>query len=580
VSDGADRTLASTLLHLLGDENWAGLRARMRQTTFERGDVIVSQGTLEPPFHVIVDGVASVVASSPRGEERELGRLGFGECIGEMSLLTGEPASASVVALGSVTTYSATPGELANLAELRSRLIESLSAILAARLKDANDRLLRLHAARTHIICCSAPDVPALAHLPDAIARTTGGSVLVLPLTGETHGIEQSPHVAVRPVDAADRATLPMLMHRASGDFDHILLLADERDVHQYAAEATSLLHVVRIEGGSAAASGHQSSGPLIAICDEEPTRPVLRRLSDDLGRPVVATVPAASRAAGPHDPVSYLARVLTNRRVGLALGAGAAKGLAHLGVLRALEEMDVPIDVVAGCSIGAPIAAGVAARMDRDELTARVIAAAARAVRPAFPLHSFLSNAGVKEEIRRLAEDRCIEDLDRPLGVVAVDLFRRSEVTFTSGLVWPRLVASMAIPGIYPPSPGLGSYLVDGGVLTPVPVRQCRELGAGIVIGVRLTGRGTSPRESLDFKPAKPLAIETIMRTFEIMLNRISEASSEHTDVPIDVLVEGDGGVRDFRRGDEISEVGYQAAIAATPALTEALPYLKAAAR
>ena len=165
---------------------------------------------------------------------------------------------------------------------------------------------------------------------------------------------------------------------------------------------------------------------------------------------------------------------------------------------------------------------------------------------------------------------------LTSPLAIVAVDIFRRAEVTFTSGLVWPRIVASTAIPGVYPATAAMGSYLVDGGILTPVPARQCRELGADIVIGVRLTATRTSPRERLDRQPGKPLAVEAMIRAFEIMQNRISEISHEPSDVTIEVSVEGTGGLRDFKRGPEIAQVGRQATRAAAGALSEAIPYLK----
>jgi NTE family protein len=319
----------------------------------------------------------------------------------------------------------------------------------------------------------------------------------------------------------------------------------------------------------------------VVVVADEDWTQPAIRRSTEACGRQVIAVVPASSSGNGASGgaAMSRLARTMTGRQVGLALGAGAAKGLAHLGVLRALAEMQVPIDVVSGCSIGSAIAAGVAARMDLEELTELTTHAAGRAIRPTLPLRSFMSNAGVREELKRLAEERRIEDLDLPLAVVATDLYRRSEVTFTTGLIWPRLLASMAIPGVYPPSAALGSWLVDGGVLSPVPVQQCRALGAGIVIGVRLTATRTSPRERLERKPSMPLAIETIMRTFEIMLNRISEVSHEQADINIEVCVDGDGGVRDFKRATDIAELGYRATMGAAASLTSAMPYVRATA-
>jgi len=389
----------------------------------------------------------------------------------------------------------------------------------------------------------------------------------------------QTENVTVRLMDDAEAANLPALLQRMAHDFDEIVLLGGEEAFHPIAPDAASMLHVAREAEGAFVHSQHESGGQVIVISQERWTQPKLQQLTARLGRPVVAVLPPDAAASDAPAPVAKLARVMTHRQVGLALGAGAAKGLAHMGVLRALDELAVPIDVVAGCSIGSAVAAGIAVGMTADELMETTARVASRAVRPTLPLRSFLSNRGIKDELKHLSGERRIEDLDLPLAVVATDLFRRTAVTFTSGLLWPRLLASMAIPGVYPPSAALGSYLVDGGVLHPVPVRQCRELGAGVVIGVRLTGSRTSPRTSLDKKPQRPFAIETIMRSMEIMVNRLSEVSHENADVNIEVCVDGGGGVRDFKRGDEIAGVGYRAVMAAAPALAEAMPYINAAA-
>jgi NTE family protein len=288
--------------------------------------------------------------------------------------------------------------------------------------------------------------------------------------------------------------------------------------------------------------------------------------------------IPADGGASGPRDPVARAARTITGRRVGLALGAGAARGLAHIGVLQAIDELGIDIDVISGCSIGSAIAAAYAAGYHAEDLHENVARVASRALRPTLPLHSFLSNRGIRDELERLGQNRRFEDLDVPLAIPAVDIFRRCEVTFTTGLVWPRILASMAIPGIYPPLRAGDTYLVDGSVLTPVPVRQCRDLGAGVVIGVRLTGARTSPRDQLDFDPSRPLAADTITRCFEIMNNRLSELSRDESDVSIEVMLER-GGLRDFDRAREYADAGYAATLASRDALAAVLPYVGAAA-
>ena len=572
-----------SLEHLLPAEDWRALQDSMNQEAFAPGEHLVHQGALEPPFYIIREGVASVVAQGPNGDLRELGRIGAGECVGEMSLLTGDPASADVVALTPVRVYSASQAKLASLDDLRSRVIEALSAILAARLKQANERLLTLSSATSHVITCDGGGLDALRGLPAAIADVVDGRVLVLLIGAHAAtAVESSERVDVRAVGADEAADLSRILHRASHEYAEILIFTNEPALPYMNVDPTKMVFVAHERELRRLPADVPMTARIAVIGDESWTQPGLRRLSDQCGRQVVAVTPAHGSSNGNvpsgAEPIARLARTLTGRQVGLALGSGAAKGLAHLGVLRALTEINVPIDIVSGCSIGAAIAAGVAARMDLDELTELTTKAAGRAIRPTLPLRSFLSNAGVRDELKRLAEERRIEDLDLPLAVVATDLFRRSEVTFTTGLIWPRLVASMAIPGAYPPSAALGSYLVDGGVLNPGPVQQCRDLGAGVVIGVRLTATRTSPRERLDFKPKMPLAVETIMRTFEIMLNRISEVSHEHADVNVEVCVDGGGGVRDFKRAEEIAELGYRATMAAAASLTSAMPYVKAA--
>jgi NTE family protein len=574
-----DRTLVSTLLHLLSEEEWASLRALMASHSYAPGDIIVEQGTLEPALHVILDGVASVVARTPQGQQREIGRLGYGECAGEMSLLTGEPASADVVAVTAVTAYAITATRVAQLGELRTRLIEALSAIVAARLKHANDRLLALRAARVHLICCEPADVAALAPLPVAMARSAQGRVLALIAGEDLANASQAERiqgsgVTVQTLDDAHQLSLPRLLHGAAHEFDQIVLLGAEQAFHEIAPDASSLLHVTRETDRAFTRPVHATSGQFVVVGDRPWTRPSLRDLTTRLGHPIVAVLPADG-ATSESGAVAKLARTLTGRQVGLALGAGAAKGLAHLGVLRAIEELGITVDVISGCSIGAAIASGWAAGLSVDELAEATERIASRALRPTRPLRSFLSNRGIKDELKVVAGERRIEDLDIPLALVATDLFRRSEVTFTSGRLWPRILASMALPGVYPPMAAMGSYLVDGAVLNPVPVKQCRDLGAGVVVGVRLTGRSTSPRDELDAKPARPLAIETLLRTFEIMNNRISEMSNVQADVTVEICVEG-GGIRDFKRGTSIADEGYRATMEARAALSQAMPYVQ----
>jgi len=564
----------STLIDAIGDEVWNELRAHMQRRAFAPGETLVEQGTLEPDFHIIIEGTAGVEASGPQGQRRSLGTLGPGESVGDMALLTGDPASADVIARSPLVSFSLAPGRLAELEHVRHRVIEALALLLAARLRTANQRLLAQHAAIRHAIYATNEALPALRRLPAEIARTVDARVLVLTMGEPAVPFAPSPMVERRSVDADDRGAIARMLDHVSLEYDQILLFAPPSfDAHELDC-GTSADVVLERDTASPAHAGALR----IVVGERQWVQGQLRALSERLQRPIAGVIPPDGGSPGHRDPTAKLARLLTGKRLGVALGAGAAKGLAHLGVLRAIEDMQIDVDMISGCSIGSAIAAGYAAGYNMAELPDVVARVAARALRPTLPLHSFLSNRGIREELERLGQGRRFEDLDLPLAIPAVDIFRRCEVTFTSGLVWPRILASMAIPGIYPPLRAGDSYLVDGSVLNPVPVRQCRDMGAGVVIGVRLTGSRTSPRDHLDFEPSRPLAADTVTRCFEIMHNRLSELSRGDADATIEVLLEK-GGLRDFDRAGEYAEIGYAAAMAARPTLAEVIPYVQAAA-
>ncbi|MBI2724092.1 MAG: patatin-like phospholipase family protein, partial [Chloroflexi bacterium] len=511
-------------------------------------------------------------ARGTTGERRELGTLGPGEAIGDMSLLTGEPASADVVAATRVRTWSISPAKLATMGDLRNRVIEALASVLAGRLRRANERLLATYAAKVHALTLRAEDLPLIARLPGVLRRVADAPVLVITVgASNVEALGGADGVAVRQLSLAEADQLPRILKAVQHEYDQVLVLATP-DLGLESVRVDSRLALVREH---AAPLPPGTSG--IAVTSRPWTQPNLRNLSQASGSHVIAVVPHQPPPPGRGDVIAKLARVIAGKQVGLALGAGAAKGFAHIGVLRAFEEVGIDIDMITGCSIGSAIAAGYAAGYSVSELSQVADRIAARAVRPTLPLHSFLSSRGLREELEKVGRGRRFEDLDIPLAIPATDLYRRCEVTFTTGLVWPRILASMSIPGIYPALRGPDSYLVDGGVLNPVPSRQCREMGAGVVIGIRLTARNTSPRDDLDASPSRPFAAENILRCLEIMHNRLSELSRNEADVSIDICLER-GGLRDFNLSAEIIRTGYEETMAARASLEQAMPYVRQA--
>lgn len=182
--------------------------------------------------------------------------------------------------------------------------------------------------------------------------------------------------------------------------------------------------------------------------------------------------------------------------KIGLALGSGAARGWAHIGIIQALEELGVQIDVVAGCSIGAYV--GAAYTSGKLEPLAEWASSLTEwQVLGLMGVGIHKGGLASGHKVFKALEDQFCEsefaDLAKPLAVVATDLYSGKEVSFQSGSILSAVRASCAIPALFPPSAYNGRWLVDGAVVNPVPVNLCRQMGADFVFAVNL---------SADFRP------------------------------------------------------------------------------
>jgi NTE family protein len=192
-------------------------------------------------------------------------------------------------------------------------------------------------------------------------------------------------------------------------------------------------------------------------------------------------------------------------RRVGLALGSGAARGWAHIGVLRALAELGWEPAWVAGSSMGAFVAAAYAVgRLDTLEAFARGLdnREVMAYLDVAMPVRGLLEGDRITRLFRTLLGTGDLERTRVPLTLIATDLATGSEVRLRRGSVAEAVRASIAVPGIFAPAVLEGRYLVDGGLVNPVPVDAARELGAHRVIAVDLN-HGTMACDWCD--PARP---------------------------------------------------------------------------
>jgi NTE family protein len=282
--------------------------------------------------------------------------------------------------------------------------------------------------------------------------------------------------------------------------------------------------------------------------------------------------------------PRSASAGTIWGMQVGLSLGSGGAKGYAHIGVIRALEEAGVRIDLINGSSIGSIVGGAYALYRDVNvivELVERLV----RTMNVDFfnlfryegGRHSYLqnwllnafcdlsvlresvlSNRTNERALSFLFEDHTFADTKIPFGAVACDLLAGESVIIEAGGLADGILPSIAIPGIFPPIARDGRLLVDGGVLAEVPVRQLRERGATFVIASRLHP---------DVPPPCHSGFALLTLTDGLKERRLCEWTLEEVDAVIDVALPGIDASR-FDSYKRAIEMGYDAARAAMPRL------------
>jgi len=239
--------------------------------------------------------------------------------------------------------------------------------------------------------------------------------------------------------------------------------------------------------------------------------------------------------------------------KIGLALGSGGARGFSHLGVIKVLVEHGIPIDYIAGSSMGSLVACFYGAGIDMDRLY-KLSTAFKRKYYLDFtvPKMGFIAGKRVKELIRVFTKGKRIEELMIPVSVVATDLMTGEKVIFRSGPIAEAVRASISIPGIFVPEKQNGRLLVDGGVVDRVPVSVVKEMGADIVIAVDVSRVKTNADISTIY--------DVIMQSLDIMQMELVEYRQIASDIMIRPRVE-EYSSRAFTNIDEMIQKGEEEA-------------------
>ena len=258
---------------------------------------------------------------------------------------------------------------------------------------------------------------------------------------------------------------------------------------------------------------------------------------------------------AAPPPPATAPPKAPKPPRIGLALGGGAARGFAHIGVIQVLEEAGIRPDLVVGTSAGSLVAALYAAGRSGAELARVALLMDESAITDwSVPGRGMIRGEALARYVREQTGGRSIEQLPLPLGIVATDLDSGSALLFQRGDVGMAVRASSAVPAIFQPVRIGNREYVDGGLVAPVPVRFARQMGAELVIAVDISAPPDGNATSDPFN--------MLLQTFAIMGKSISQFELKDADVVLRPRLLGVSSA-DFTARKRAIESGREAALA-----------------
>ncbi|MGE5169247.1 MAG: cyclic nucleotide-binding domain-containing protein [Rudaea sp.] len=583
--------LLTELFGHLEDKVLREIEGRLEWTHLPSGEILFREGDAGEDIYIVVNGRLRVTTSDGDGHERLLEEVGRGGAVGEVALLTGEPRSASIRAIRDTHLLRLTRAAFDELLDRHPRAMMQVVRSAAWRLRQTAQRAVRESPPRTFALVPATADVPlgTLGRRLADMLRAFGSTALIG--SADVDRMLNSPDIARSREGSVVYEALTAWLGGQEREHAALVLQADPQWnawTRRCIAEADRVLIVAN-------ASGDQEPGEIerAASAQRADGRTELVLLHPDTtARPSRTFAWLAPRPGTTHHHVRLgndvdlrrLARRVSGRAIGLVLGGGGARGFAHIGTLRALAEAGITVDVVGGTSIGALIAAAVAADIPAEEMEslAGTFASPRLLLDRTLPVAALMTGGKVTALYRRMFGELAIEDLWTPYFGVSSGLSRATAIVHRRGPVWRAVRASTAIPAIFPPLLGEDDEVhVDGGVMNNMPLDVMRALCAGgTVIGVnpmpthdRLRSYRFGPSLSgwqalmgrlrlFGSRIRAPSILGTVMRATEInSANRMRQASFREL---ADLLIEppvGDFPILAFDRYAPIIDIGYREA-------------------
>lgn len=581
-------TVLADLFGIQDTELLTWLRGELEWICLDHGDVLFREGDPGEAMYILLSGRLRVTVSSSDHGQRVVGEVSTGEIVGELGLLSGEPRSASAHAIRETHLARMTLPVFLRLAERHPEATMRLARLIIQRQQRSLDsRQPKPVRALTLALVPASGDVSLLS-FADELARCL-----------ELHG----------PVLALDSARLDSALGKpgaAQAESNHPTGLIVSAWLSQQESRLRYLLYVADPDWSPWTERCVRQADRLVLLGDAQAgPEPGLveqaingRNLS--VRQELVLLHPSGARQPsgtarwlaernlhtyhhvrlGDQALFRRLARRLAGQALGLVLSGGGARGLAHAGVLRAMEEREIEIDLIGGTSMGSLVGGLYAMDRRSDELVelAKRLANPKQIFDYTLPLTSLMASRKVTALIRDLYGDIQIEDLWRPFFCVASNLSCAEIVIDRSGPLWEAVRTSIAIPGVFSPMLRDSDVLVDGGLMNNFPVDIMVELcEGGPVVGSTVSPIWES-RRRYDFgtsisgwrvlrsrvNPSRAMKVPSLLGSLMRSLEVNSVYSHRYAESLADVVIRPDVSAfshMDYAAYEPMIEIGYQAA-------------------
>jgi len=484
--------------------------------TVEGGNLILREGDVAESMLIVVSGRLRVSRKNPDGSLRLYNEVSPGETVGEAGIILEQRRFADVTALRDSTIAILHRGRFEYLLMRHPVALNRVFAQAVYHQLRHTPQRAEQRRAHAFVVVPLHSSAPALA-VADGLAQALAGYGKALRVDAsflendQLDELEAAFDFLIYQADAQDS----VWTRRAFRQADQVIYVAAEGDPSA----------VFEVERRLAAEPGCSMKRQHFALL-----HPANAAMPGDLacwrkGRQVERVYPLRE---GHLDDFGRFARFLTGRAVGLVLGGGGARGFAHLGILRALADSHIPVDVIGGNSMGALIGAQYACGLGLDEIREQTMRFALGGERPTLPVISLLSGRRLERDLRQMFGDQRIEQLWSPFFAAACNLSQACTTVQESGLLWRAVLASNSPAGLLPPVLRDGDLLVDGAILDNVPVGAMRSRlgtpfeqrrGNGTIIAIDV-----DVREDMGVDPA--LARLSVRKTIRSYFSASAETS------------------------------------------------------